>query len=109
MLQIPVDNRLCMTGEVSIHGFVKPVGGVVAKVEAAFQAGANKVLVPRENYQDLFAGLQGLQVIGDDTIQEVLQESLGIRFQEQTAAPSILSADVLTAAPAPFFHAGPNE
>lgn len=109
MLQIPIDNRLAMTGEVSIHGHVKPVGGVVAKVEAAFQAGANKVLVPRENYQDLFAGLQGLQVIGVDTIQEVLQESLGIRFQEQTAAPSILSADVLTAAPAPFFHAGPKE
>ncbi|MDF2927607.1 MAG: Lon protease [Paenibacillaceae bacterium] len=109
MLQIPVDNRLAMTGEVSIHGHVKPVGGVVAKVEAAFQAGVTKVLVPRENYQDIFGGLQGLQVIGVESIQEVLQESLGIRFQESAAVPSILSADVLTAAPASFFHAGPKE
>lgn len=109
MLQIPVDNRLAMTGEVSIHGHVKPVGGVVAKVEAAFQAGATKVLVPKENYQDLFTGIKGLTVIGVDTVQEVLKEALGIRFQEETSAPSVLSADILTAAPAPFFHAGSNE
>ncbi len=109
LTQIPVDNRLAMTGEVSIHGRVKPVGGVVAKVEAAFQAGAAKVLVPKENYQDTFASLQGLKVVAVDTIQEVLQESLGIRFQEPAPAPSVLSADVLTAAPAPFFHAGPKE
>lgn len=109
LTQVPVDNRLAMTGEVSIHGRVKPVGGVVAKVEAAFQAGAAKVLVPKENYQDIFSSLQGLQVVPVDTIQEVLQEALGIRFQETLPAPALLSADVLTAAPAPFFHAGPNE
>lgn len=110
ILQVPVDNRLAMTGEVSIHGHVKPVGGVVAKVEAAFQAGANKVLVPKENYQDIFAGLKGLQVIGVDSIQEVLQESLGIRFQEPAPAPAALAAEVLTAAaPAPFLHAGSKE
>ncbi|MFM9328491.1 ATP-dependent protease LonB [Paenibacillus mesotrionivorans] len=109
LTQIPVDNRLAMTGEVSIHGRVKPVGGVVAKVEAAFQAGAVKVLVPKENYQDTFASLQVLKVVPVDTIQEVLQESLGIRFQEPAPAPSVLTADILTAAPPPFFHAGPKE
>ncbi len=36
----PVDNGLAMTGEVSIRGLVKPVGGVVAKLEAARLAGA---------------------------------------------------------------------
>jgi ATP-dependent Lon protease len=109
LLQIPVDNRLAMTGEVSIHGYVKPVGGVVAKVEAAFQAGANKVLVPKENYQDIFSGLQGLQVVAVETVQEVLQEALGIRFQEAAVSSPVLSADVLTASSAPFFHAGPKE
>ncbi|WP_438444363.1 ATP-dependent protease LonB [Gorillibacterium sp. sgz5001074] len=108
ILQIPVDNRLAMTGEVSIHGRVKPVGGVVAKVEAAFQAGAVKVLVPRENYQDLFAGLQGLRVVPMDTIQEVLQEALGVRVQESAPVPSIAGAEMLTASPAPLFHAGPE-
>ena len=40
-----------MTGEVSIRGLVKPVGGIVAKVEAAQQPGARKVIIPAENDQ----------------------------------------------------------
>lgn len=68
---IPVDNRLAMTGEVGIHGNVKPVGGVLAKVEAAFQAGAKQVIIPRENWQAVFAGLEGLKVIPVDKVEEV--------------------------------------
>ncbi|MFF2092030.1 ATP-dependent protease LonB [Paenibacillus sp. NPDC058174] len=69
--EIPIDNKLAMTGEVGIHGNVKPVGGVLAKVEAAFQAGANTVIIPRENWQAIFADLQGLKVIPVDRVDEV--------------------------------------
>ena len=71
--KIPVDNKLAMTGEMSIHGKVKPVGGVVAKVEAAFQAGATKVIIPKENWQEMFADLPGVEVLAADSIEEVLQ------------------------------------
>jgi Lon-like ATP-dependent protease len=71
--KIPVDNKMAMTGEMSIHGKVKPIGGVVAKVEAAFQAGATTVIIPRENWQDIFANLDGVRVIAVDTIEEVLE------------------------------------
>lgn len=37
---IPVDNNVAMTGEISIRGQIKPVGGVAAKIEAAQAAGA---------------------------------------------------------------------
>ncbi|GIQ70207.1 ATP-dependent protease LonB [Xylanibacillus composti] len=70
--RVPVHPRLAMTGEVSIHGRVKPVGGVVAKVEAALQAGVEKVLIPRDNWQEMFAGLQGIEVIPVDTVEEVI-------------------------------------
>ncbi|MUT64503.1 ATP-dependent protease LonB [Paenibacillus sp. NEAU-GSW1] len=69
--EYPIDNKLAMTGEVGIHGNVKPVGGVLAKVEAAFQAGANTVIIPRENWQAIFAGLEGLKVIPVDRVDEV--------------------------------------
>jgi Lon-like ATP-dependent protease len=72
ILGIPVDHRIAMTGEVSIHGKVKPVGGVVAKAEAAFQAGATKVFIPKENWQAIFADLGGgLEVIPLEHIDEL--------------------------------------
>ncbi|WP_454192321.1 ATP-dependent protease LonB [Paenibacillus sp. Marseille-Q7038] len=74
---IPVDHELAMTGEISIHGKVKPIGGVLAKVEAAFQAGAKKVIIPAENWQSIFDNLEGLRVIPVETAEEVFQHVFG--------------------------------
>ncbi|OAT82222.1 ATP-dependent protease LonB [Desulfotomaculum copahuensis] len=73
---IPVDNRVAMTGEVSIRGLVMPVGGVMAKVEAARQAGAKKVLIPRDNDQELFHTLTEIEVIPVDRLEEVFKLAL---------------------------------
>ncbi|MCL6477771.1 MAG: ATP-dependent protease LonB [Peptococcaceae bacterium] len=73
---IPVDNLTAMTGEVSIRGLVMPVGGVVAKVEAARQAGARKVLIPAENYQKIFGGMKEIEVIAVEKLEEVLEHVL---------------------------------
>ncbi|HOJ12279.1 MAG TPA: ATP-dependent protease LonB [Clostridiales bacterium] len=67
----PVNGDIAMTGELSIRGKVKPVGGVVAKVEAAKLAGIKKVLIPRENWQELYRNI-GIDVIPVDDISEVL-------------------------------------
>lgn len=71
-----VRNDLAMTGEVSIHGVVKPIGGIVAKVEAAKLAGVKKILVPQENWQEMFKELQEIDVIGVSKIEEVVQQAL---------------------------------
>lgn len=76
ILDIPVDNRVAMTGEVSIRGQVKPIGGVVAKVEAARQAGCRKVIIPKENWQEIFNEMSGIEIIAVETLQEVLQHAL---------------------------------
>jgi ATP-dependent Lon protease len=95
---IPVDNTVAMTGEVSIRGGVKPVGGIVAKVEAAKQAGAKRVLIPRENYQAIFEGIQGIKVIPIDYIEEVLSKALVIPKEPVgLIAPAMES--ILTASP----------
>lgn len=73
---IPVDNKVAMTGEMSIRGHIKPVGGIVAKVAAARQAGATKVVIPKENWQEMFREQTGFRVVPVDTIEELLKETL---------------------------------
>ncbi len=70
-----VDNTVAMTGEISIRGYIKPVGGVVAKIDAARQAGAKKVLVPKENYQEMLRNLP-IRVIPIARLEEALDEAL---------------------------------
>lgn len=74
---LPVDGRTCLTGEVSIRGLVKPVGGVVSKIEAARLAGAERVIIPRENWQQMFAGVAGMQIIPVDRIDEAVRLVVG--------------------------------
>ena len=50
----PVDNLTALTGEVSILGSVMPVGGIIPKLKAAKEAGAKRVVIPAENWQDGF-------------------------------------------------------
>lgn len=111
LLRQPVDNKLAMTGEVSIHGGVKPVGGVIAKVEAALQAGVETVLIPKENWQAIFEGLEGVRVIPVDRIEEVFRHVFGEHMILADADWQIgelpVAADAFAAAPAgSVLHAG---
>lgn len=102
--QIPVDNHIAMTGEVGIHGKVKPVGGVVAKVEAAFQAGATKVIIPKENWQEIFRGLNGLEVIAVESVEEVLHHALGLEISAPVEA-AVIQPDGMPSASVTILHA----
>ncbi len=92
----PCDNRVAMTGELSIQGSVKMVGGVAAKVAAARLAGCRKVLIPRGNWQDGFGHLEGTAVIAVDSLRDVLTQAI----QEAEIGPApmgVVKADLLTA------------
>lgn len=91
---IPVDNLVALTGEVSIHGKVKPVGGVVAKVEAAKQAGVKRVLIPEENWQSIFTAQDGIEVIPISHVEEALR--LALTDRPETATDSVEIVEPIT-------------
>jgi Lon-like ATP-dependent protease len=93
---IPVDNLVAITGEISIRGYVKPVGGVKAKIEAAKQAGAKRVLIPKENWQEIYKNC-GIEVIPVETIQEVIEYALVNRKESKGIVSPSHDAGVLTA------------
>ena len=73
---IAVDNMVAMTGEISIHGRVKPIGGVNAKIEAAIKAGATKIIIPKENWQQSFSNISKAKIIAVENIKEVIELAL---------------------------------
>ncbi|HLV10685.1 MAG TPA: Lon family ATP-dependent protease [Halanaerobiales bacterium] len=50
---IPIRQDIAVTGEVSIQGKIKPVGGIREKLHAAEQSGLKGVLIPEENIADV--------------------------------------------------------
>jgi len=73
---VAIDNKVAMTGEISIHGNVKPIGGVNAKIHAAKKAGVTKVIIPKENWQESFKDIEGVKIIAVTNIEEVIKEAL---------------------------------
>lgn len=94
---ISVDNKVAMTGELSIRGLIRPVGGVSAKIYAAEQAGVRRVLIPKDNWQESYQGL-AIEVIAIESLEEALEYSLikevadRLHKDSPIAKPEILAA-----------------
>ena len=78
----PVRPRVAMTGEISLSGFVLPIGGVKEKVLGAKRAGIREVILPAENEPNAKEDLQpemleGIQIHFVRRIEEALEIALG--------------------------------
>ena len=73
---VPVNNRVAMTGEISRKGKVNPIGGVNAKILAAKRAGVELVIIPKENLGGITNESDGIKIVGDKKIAEVLDLAL---------------------------------
>lgn len=76
--KVPVD--VAMTGEVSLRGFVMPIGGLPEKLMAAVRAGVKRVFIPHDNVQDLedvpVEVKEKLEIIPVKKVKEVLGQVL---------------------------------
>ncbi|UCD13888.1 MAG: ATP-dependent protease LonB [Thermoplasmatales archaeon] len=79
MESVYVRQDVAMTGSISIRGTVLPVGGVTAKIEAAADAGINKVLIPKANLNDVLIEdkYKGkIKIVPVETLSDVLENAL---------------------------------
>jgi len=85
----PVDGSCAITGEISVQGHIRPVGGVPEKLEAARRAGLVQACVPRENMPD-HPEKTGLEIHPLDTLQMALDRMLlpGTIQEKEAEAPS---------------------
>ncbi len=79
MENVPLYQDMAMTGSLSVHGAVLPVGGVTAKIEAAAKAGLKRVLIPKANMQDVLIEEKykgKIEIIPVETLRDVLENAL---------------------------------
>ncbi len=76
-----VDNKVAMTGELTLTGKVLPIGGLKEKLIAAYKAGVDRALIPVKNYQRDLEDIpdevkDNIEIIAVKRIEEVLKKVL---------------------------------
>lgn len=94
ILKKPVSAKIAMTGELSIRGNIHPVGGVHAKINAAREAGIEKVFIPLDNWQETYKNY-AIEVIAVKNIEELVKQVF--EKQNDDIIVKTKSAEVLTA------------
>ncbi|MGG0460457.1 ATP-dependent protease LonB [Priestia aryabhattai] len=74
--EVPIKHTVAMTGEIGLHGNVKPIGGVIPKIKAAKQAGVQTVIVPKENMNAMVEKVKGIDIIPVHHLTEVFEQAL---------------------------------
>ena len=69
----PLRQDVAVTGEISLYGQVRPVGGVFEKAYGAKQAGMKTMIIPEENKKDIPEGHLGLDVRPVETAEEAFR------------------------------------
>lgn len=76
----PVRHDVAMTGEITLHGRVLPIGGLCEKSMAAYKAGIKTVIIPKANVPDLeeldAVVRNAIEFIPAETVDTVLQTAL---------------------------------
>ena len=87
LMGIPPRPGLAATGEITIHGEVRPVGGLAQKITAADRAGAELILIPRDGGGEELAPTRA-QVRPVGTLSEALAAGI---LQERPSSSTILT------------------
>ncbi|MGI6603822.1 MAG: ATP-dependent protease, Lon family [Firmicutes bacterium] len=68
----PLRQDVAVSGEISLQGRLKPVGGIPEKIYGARQAGVKRVVLPQDNHGDIPADVSGVEVVLAATVEELI-------------------------------------
>lgn len=71
---LPIPQDIAVTGEISLRGKVKAVGGLHAKIYGAKQGGVKTVYVPKDNMDNLPQFTDDVQIVPIDHVEEFLAQ-----------------------------------
>ena len=69
----PIRQDIAITGEISLRGTVKPVGGIFEKIYGARRKGIKLVAVPKDNEKEVPLGLKDIEVKSITRIEELME------------------------------------
>ncbi len=69
----PIRQDVAITGEISLRGKVKPVGGIFEKIYGARRKGIKLVAVPKDNEKEVPLGLEDIEVKSISHIEELME------------------------------------
>ena len=100
---IPVRHDVAMTGEVTLRGRVRPIGGLREKTMAAYRNGMTTVIIPRDNEPDLY----DVEPIVKEHVRFVTAKEVGQVLREALApAPAQAAMEDTASQPLPAAPAG---
>lgn len=73
LLEKPIRQDLAITGEISLRGKIKPVGGIFEKIYGARRKGIKLVTVPKDNENEITKGLEDIEVKAISSIEELME------------------------------------
>ena len=73
LLEKPIRQDLAITGEISLRGKIKPVGGIFEKIYGARRKGIKLVTVPKDNENEIPKGLEDIEVKAISSIEELME------------------------------------
>lgn len=101
---VPVRGDVAMTGEITLHGNVLPIGGLREKSMAAYREGMKTVLIPKDNEPDLYEVddevKQHLTFLPMTNLSQVLKEALLQPKKEKASAGRTRAKKAKTTEPA---------
>lgn len=72
LLNKPIRQDIAITGEISLRGKLKPVGGIAEKIYGARRKGIKKVIIPIDNLIEAPKNLNDIEIIPLSDIEQVL-------------------------------------